>query len=141
MQRLNNWNFRFMTRPIDAGRNHHEGVVYVDDVRFLALQKLQNFPAALVGGNRVLDEREPACPGVLTDFVVRSTVGRNLVPGPFEQFAFLLVDDVLTSRLLIPVVNEQDLHVPAPFRGSRQFPVAAMLTRRHWSGRELLCGR
>jgi hypothetical protein len=56
-------------------------------------------------------QRQPFQTGVIANFAVAAAVGENLVPGAFQQFPLLVEDSVFPPRLLVHIVDEENLHL------------------------------
>ena len=55
-------------------------------------------------------KHQPFESGVGINLRITSTVDLNVVTGPLQEVAFLVENDVLASRLLVLVMNDDYLH-------------------------------
>src|SRR5580693_3713318 len=60
--------------------------------------------------DRSAQEPDPAYHRITPDFIIGAPVFDNLVSSGSEQIALELKDDVLSTLLLVPVVNEKNFH-------------------------------
>jgi len=82
----------------------------VNEIRLLLAQQLAKVSPGIVSPDGPLHERQSFNPGIGFNLQIASAVGHNLVPGPFQELAFLLENHVFAPRLLVSVMNEDYLH-------------------------------
>src|SRR5437899_12865042 len=110
MQRVNNWDLRIEERPVNGRRDHHKGVVNVDDVWFLPQQQFAKFTPRVAGPDGSLGECKLVDERILAHLMITPVVFQHLVPGTFQEIAFLMVDEIFAARLLIGVMDKNNLH-------------------------------
>jgi hypothetical protein len=111
VQCLHNRNSSVPTRRINRRRNHHEGIVDMDQPGLLLMNQLGNLLSRICRPDRVFGEPQPTQSRSLFNLAVAAMVGHYVMPGAFQKLALLIEHDILSSRLLVGVVNEEDLHL------------------------------
>src|ERR1700676_1741522 len=111
VQCLHNRNSGVPTSRINRRRNHHEGIVDMDQPGLLLMNQFGNLLSRVRRPDHVFGEPQPAQSRSLSNLPVAAMVGHYMMPGAFQKLALLIKHDILSSRLLVGVVNEEDLHL------------------------------
>jgi hypothetical protein len=114
VQCLHNRNSGVPASRINRRRNHHEGIVDMDEPGLLLMNQFGNLLLRVCRPDRVFGEPRPTQSRSPFNLPVAATVGHYMMPGAFQKLALLLEHDILSSRLLVGVVDEEDLHVEFP---------------------------
>jgi len=80
------------------------------DVGFFASQQLVKFHPCISGPNRSLRQADLAQNVELSNLLIAPTVGDDTVASELQHSLFLVEDDVLATRLLISIVNQDNFH-------------------------------
>src|SRR5437899_12563121 len=110
MQSLHDRGLRIVTRPVNGRRDHHKSVMNVDDLGFLPQQQFAKFTPRVAGPDGSLGECKLVEERILAHLMIAPAVFQHLVPGTFQEIAFLMVDEIFAARLLIGVMDKNNLH-------------------------------
>jgi hypothetical protein len=91
--------------------NHDEGIVHMHNARSFPLKQSFEFPPRVGCPYSAWNECETLKSRKGFDFIVAAEIRNYFVASISQHVALLLDDDILTARMLIPIVYDEDLHV------------------------------
>lgn len=74
------------------------------------LKQVRKVAVGIGSPDRAAQKANLAYDRIVLDLVVEAPILQNLVSGRSEHIAFQLEDDVLSSGLLVRIMNEKNLH-------------------------------
>jgi hypothetical protein len=111
VQGLHHGNARFSAGRVDRRRDHHEGVMDMDEIRLLVTQYLRAFSLRVIRPDCFPCQHQPLSPRIRGHFRITSAVGHGLMSSALQELALQLKDELFPSpQLLVLIMNQKYFH-------------------------------